>query len=244
MEALEYNDRGRSWPDVLTLVMEWGEDRVRSKSALTKYYNIEPDLDRAFASWTVDFVGSLVDLNPPYHAKGTRPTMYASQIPIWEPVKQALGQRLRELKWVDEQDVDLHAISAVAILKQFRRDEKAFTSRMKRAIPAYDEQFTTWAISLARQLGVFDTPTLAGVDRSRHAIALPPSLVQRLNEGSTAELETRQFGWPATVQTLFLSVSWGTIRLAFLAAPVVFCYILAETAVTSAERWWHGSFAL
>lgn len=80
--------------------------------------------------------------------------------------------------------------------------------------------------------------------RSRHAIALPPSLVQRLNEGSTAELETRQFGWPATVQTLFLSVSWGTIRLAFLAAPVVFCYILAETAVTSAKRWWHGSFAL
>ncbi|KAG8987356.1 hypothetical protein FRB90_003386, partial [Tulasnella sp. 427] len=28
MEALEYNDRGRSWLDVLTLVMEWGEDRA------------------------------------------------------------------------------------------------------------------------------------------------------------------------------------------------------------------------
>jgi len=247
LEALGYNDGGKTARGVLAVLLRCGGDPTRTDFKVVEALHSEAKLDRAIACWIVKVADTIVYLTPPFHGVGKRSPQFDL---TWDPIKDAIARKVVELRWIPVRDAPLFSAVTVAVLKQFKDDREAFTSRMQKVIPSYDAQFTSWVmhIVLAHTSDHSSTGQAVIVNR------IPRSSRRLKQEGRPlAEQVLKQLNGEATAshcragraaQFLVTSVVAPAHDLLMLAAPILFAFALLDSAVRSMWRVWLGQFSL
>jgi len=236
LEALGSSDAGETWRDVLTILLRCGSDTTRTDFKVIEALHSAAKLDRAIACWIVKTAGTVVHLTPPFRAAERRTA--PSDI-TWEPVKNAIAEKVVALRWIDTRDAPLFAVSAVAVLKQFKSDEEAFTTRMQEAIPKYNPKFTPWAMHMAAgpALGF---PIMDGRKRRTNADATPlqENILRQLHGEASDSHRSK------STRILIAYVVVPLTNIFMRASPVLFVLVLLDSALRSAWHLLQGDFTL